>query len=97
MIDFKCYDCAKSYSVAEKHAGKSSQCKACGAKLIVPNIDSTTAKTLNPSPPQLPRKASATKDSQKSKINMAAVIAAALAVILLPVAYLVIQLSLIHI
>lgn len=36
MITFQCPQCAKSYTVGDKLAGRKAKCKACGASVVVP-------------------------------------------------------------
>ena len=42
MISFSC-ECNKTFKVSDQHAGKRATCKACGAKIVIPQ-----ASTLVP-------------------------------------------------
>ena len=35
-LEFACPQCAKRYKVSESYAGRTAQCKACGAQMIIP-------------------------------------------------------------
>jgi len=41
MIKFNCPQCEKLYSVGDDLAGRSAKCKACGAKILVPEPEPT--------------------------------------------------------
>lgn len=52
MIDFTCENCGKSFSVADKYAGRRANCKSCGHPLTVPQPAPPAAP-----PPKVPMRA----------------------------------------